>query len=140
MIARTLVLSAALAAPALCGGGEERPFTGAFQGTGRACYGGLFVRTKTLSWLTPFSQCQKLPYETIDRKEQGRQRQFAFRLKQRTKACQYEVLYLYHGDSPDPDIDWHVIGYSSLAEYEADRQNGFKADSPNALACALVTR
>lgn len=118
----------------------EAPFTSAFQGTGRACYGGLYVRTKTISWLTSFSRCQKVPYEMLERQENGHDRRFTFRLKQHPKGCRFEVLYLYHRDIPNPDIDWHVIGYASLTDYRADKQDGFKANSPNAQACSLVAR
>src|SRR5882672_2140538 len=92
----------------------DSPFTGAFEGTGRACYGGLYIRTRTISWLTPFSQCQSVLYEVIERLEKGNQRQFAFHLKQRREKCPFDVLYLNHSDTLNPDTGWHVIGYSSV--------------------------
>ncbi len=115
-------------------------FTGAFEGTGRACYGSLSIRTRTISWLTPFSQCQKMLYEVIEREQKGNQRQFTFQLKQHSKECRFEVLYLYHPDTPNPDTDWHVIGYSSVQDYHADKQNGYKGDAPGSQSCSLVTR
>jgi hypothetical protein len=118
----------------------EAPFTGAFEGTGRACYGGLYVRTKTISWLTPFSQCQKIRYEILEHEKKGNGRRFVFHLKQQQRSCRFEVLYLYHGDTPNRAIDWHVIGYALMTDYQADKQKGFKADSPNAQSCSLVTR
>jgi len=122
------------------GSAAEPPFTGTFEGTGRACYGGLYVRTKTISWSTPFSACKRVPYEVLERSEKGNERRFTFRLKSSSKACRYGVLYLYHGASANADIDWHVIGYATFEDYKADQQNGFKADSPQALSCSLVTR
>ncbi len=92
----------------------DSPFTGAFIGTGRACYGGLHIRPRTISWLTPFSQCQK--------------------------SCRFDVLYLDHPDIPNLDIDWGIIGYLSLESYETDKRNGYKAPLPNSLSCSLVTR
>ncbi len=118
----------------------ERPFTGAFEGTGRACAGTLSVRPKTISWTTPFSTCRNLAYEVVEHSEKGNERRVTLHMKPGGKSCLYSVLYLYHGDSADNDIDWHVIGYRSFDEYKADQQNGFKADSPDALSCSLVTR
>ena len=115
-------------------------FTGAFEGTGRACYGGLYIRTKTISWLTPFSQCQRVLYEVIEHGDKGNQRQFAFHLKQRSKGCRFDVLYLYHADTPNPDAGWHVIGYSSVEDYRTDKLNGYKGDAPQSQSCSLVTR
>jgi hypothetical protein len=118
----------------------DSPFTGAFLGTGRSCYGGLYIRTKTISWLTPFSQCQRVPYEVIDRREKGNQRAFVFHLKQHAKSCGFDVLYLHHPDTPNLDIDWEIIGYVSLESYETDKKNGYKATLPNSMSCSLVTR
>ncbi len=118
----------------------ERPFTGSFEGAGRACYGALKVRSKTISWTTPFSSCKNVTYEVIERSEKGKARRFTFRLKPASKACRFGVVYLYHDDSANAGIDWHVIGYRTMDEYKADQQNGLKADSPDALSCSLVAR
>src|SRR5262245_31405462 len=57
----TIVLVVALAmSPGVGGAGPA--FTGTFRGTGRACTGALFVRTKTLEWNTTYSRCQS-PYK-----------------------------------------------------------------------------
>jgi len=100
----------------------------------------LYIRTKTVSWLTPFSQCRKVPYEVIERNQKGDERRFAFHLKQRNQACLFDVLYLYHSDTPNPDIGWHVIGYATQEEYQADKQDGYTANSPRSQSCSLVTR
>jgi len=118
----------------------DSPFTGAFIGTGRACYGGLHIRPRTISWLTPFSQCQKILYEVIERRKRGNQREFVFHIKQHAKGCRFGVLYLDHPDIPNLDIDWGIIGYLSLESYETDKRNGYKAPLPNSLSCSLVTR
>jgi hypothetical protein len=116
------------------------PLTGIFQGTGRACYGTLSVKAGTISWITPFSQCRKTQYEVIEQREDGNRREAAFHLKQRSKGCLFEVLYLFHPDTPDPKIDWHVIGYGSLEDYQSGKQNGYKADSPRSQSCWLTAR
>lgn len=130
-----LVLLAAVAgAPAAA----APPFTGAFSGTGRSCYGRLYVKTRTISWLTPFSQCQSVPYRTILQQQRGHERALAFQLERRPKGCRYRVLYLHHADDPDPTIRWEVIGYASLDDFRADQARGFKAESPSAMSCYLV--
>jgi hypothetical protein len=115
------------------------PFTGAFSGTGRACYGKLFVREKTISWLTTFSQCQKLAYEIVDQHTEGHARRFTFHLKARPKACRYSVIFLRHrADEADLRLGWDVIGYDSLEDYRADEKQGFKGDLPTSMTCYLV--
>jgi hypothetical protein len=135
-IAAALILSTVCAASPVA---STPRFTGAFSGTGRACYGRLYVRTKTISWLTTFSQCQKVPYGVLEQHENGNERRFAFQLERRSKGCRFAVIYLYHRDNPDQDMDWQVIGYESIEDYRADQAQGFKADAPTALSCYLVT-
>ena len=132
LLASVLIVSLAFAV--------DSPFTGAFKGTGRACDGGLYIRTRTISWLTAFSQCRSVLYEVLERREEGHLRQFAFHLKQTGKGCRFDVLYLYHPDTPNPDTDWHVIGYASIQDYREDKQNGYKGDAPRSQSCSLVTR
>jgi hypothetical protein len=131
------VVSLALVATA--DGGTEPPFTGAFSGTGRSCYGRLFVRTRTISWLTPFSQCQQVPYRLVEQERRGNERRLTFELERRPRRCRYGVIHLRHRDTPEQDIGWEVIGYASLDDYRADEARGFKADSPTAMSCSLVT-
>jgi len=76
----------------------------------------------------------------IEKREKGNQRQFAFHLKQRSKECRFDVLYLYHADTPNPDTDWEVIGYGSLRDYREDKLNGYKGNAPRSQSCSLVTR
>src|SRR6266849_3346311 len=129
----TLLTPVLLASPVFA---ADSPFTGAFEGTGRAGYGSLYIRTKTISWMTPFSQCQKIPYDVIERLRKGNQREFVFHLKQHTKSCRFDVLYLHHPDTPNLDIDWGIIGYVSRETYESDKKNGYKAPLPSSLSCS----
>jgi hypothetical protein len=118
----------------------DAPFTGSFEGTGRACYGGLYIRTRTISWVTPFSRCERMPYQLLEHSENGTQQEFAFQFKRPAKSCRFSVLYLYHGNTANLGRDWHVIGYASLQDYEGDKRNGFKADNPASQSCWLVSR
>lgn len=110
------------------------------MGSGHTCYGGLYVRSKTLSWLTPYSQCRQLPYRMLERSGQGRFREFAFQLQRRTKACRFGVIYLRHTESGDPAVGWDVTGYATLDDYRNDRQSGFKALPPTAMSCYLYAK
>jgi hypothetical protein len=49
---------------------EPESITGRFEGTGRACYGTLSIQPKTISWLTPFSQCKSMSYALISQDKQ----------------------------------------------------------------------
>lgn len=112
-------------------------FTGAFMGSGHTCYGGLYVRTKTLSWLTPYSPCRAMPYRTLEHSEQGHARRFVFQFKRHGKGCRFNVLVLQHADTADPAIAWDATGYASLSDYRSDRQSGFKTLPATAMACSL---
>ncbi len=118
---------------------REARFTGAFSGTGRACYGRLFVRTKTVAWLTPFSQCPRTRYRIVDDERDGNARALTFALERRPKGCRYAVIHLrHHHDEPDPAIRWEVFGYATLDDYRQDRASGFTAAQPTSISCYLV--
>ena len=135
MIRRALILCLAVGLTAQAG---EAPFTGRFLGTGRACYGMLAVRTKTISWLTSFSQCQTLPYELVERTDSGGRLRITWRFTRSIPACRYQLISLTHDGGPDHDIGWNVTGYGSEQSYLTDRSAGYPADAPDALSCYLV--
>ena len=116
----------------------DAPFTGAFSGTGRACYGRLFVRTETIAWLTPFSQCPRVRYRIVDDERSGHARALTFALQRIPKGCRYGVIHLRHDDEPDPAIGWEVFGYATLDDYRQDRASGFTAAQPTSISCYLV--
>lgn len=116
----------------------EAPFTGRFLGTGRACYGMLAVRTKTISWLTSFSQCQALPYELVERADSAGRLRITWRFTRNLPACRYRLISLAHNGGSDKDIGWNVIGYGSEQSYLADKAAGYTAAAPDALSCYLV--
>lgn len=119
---------------------KAQTFTGAFEGTGRACSGSLVVEAKSISWMTPFSKCRKVAYEVLDQGGGGNKQYYAFQLKQQQRGCLYSVLYLTHEEAANMDINWNVIGYASLKQYEADKQKGFETVPGSSLSCYLVTR
>lgn len=139
-IAALAVAALAASAGGAAGGEPSRAarFTGAFSGTGRACYGRLFVRTETIAWLTPFSQCPRVRYRVLDDERSGNARALTFELARRPKGCRYGVIHLRHRDEPDPAIGWEVLGYATLDDYRQDRARGFTAASPTAISCYLV--
>ena len=95
-------------------------FTGTFEGSGRACYGKLVIRPKTISWNTTFSSCKDTPYEILEQSGQGPERRIVYLLKKRNKGCLFAVISLHHRDSPDRDLDWEATGYVSLDDFKAD--------------------
>lgn len=113
-------------------------FTGSFSGTGRACYGQLLVRTETISWLTPFSRCRRVPYRIVDDEQHGHARDLTFALARRPEGCRYGVIHLRHRDEPDPAIGWEAFGYATLDDYRQDRARGFTAASETSIACYLI--
>jgi hypothetical protein len=128
-----LSMVAATATPASA---DERPFTGSFSGTGRACSGGLHVRTKTIEWNSSFSVCKPTRYEVLDKDSREHER-IAFRLKTRSKRCLYEVVQIEHVDG----ANWNAAGYQSLEAYQNREAPDWK-NSPlperQVLSCPMI--
>ncbi|WP_206999310.1 hypothetical protein [Trinickia mobilis] len=55
-------------------------------------------------------------------------------------APRFSVLHIFLGNTANPDIDWHVIGYVSLGDYLDDKGIGFQARKASTLSCSLVTQ
>jgi hypothetical protein len=108
-----------------CGACGNQSLHGRFQGTGRACYGTLAVRAKTITWTTPFSQCKSMPYELVEQHKQGKKVSMTYRLKTHPGICRYTILALTHHGSAD-DTGWEVTGYG--AEQRAD----------HVMSCSLI--
>ena len=92
----------------------DAPFTLALTGGGRACSGGLFVRTKTIEWNASFSRCKPSPYEILGRETAGDHERLAFRLLNRNRSCRYAVI---EAEQVRPG-SWNVNGYPSLEAYQ----------------------
>jgi hypothetical protein len=113
------------------------PVTGSFQGSGRACYGTLTIQAKTISWLTPFSQCKSISYEFIDpEKDNGRAR-MTYRLTSHTGNCRFAILSLTHA-GPAENTGWEVTGYGSEQSYRADKSSGYQSKAADVMSCYLV--
>jgi hypothetical protein len=110
---------------------------GRFQGSGRACDGTLEVRTKSISWLTTFSQCKAMPYALIERHEQGGETRITYRLKSRASSCRYAILSLTHKGLAE-DTGWDVTGYGSEQSYQADKTSGYQAKAEDMMSCYLT--
>lgn len=91
----------------------EPPFTGAFSGRGRACFGGLYLREKTVEWISTFSICKPSRYEVLAKDLSPGQQRIAVRIKSRSRQCLYEVFEVEQIDTDN----WGVNGYQSLASY-----------------------
>ena len=114
---QTRKFAAALILLALAGTGSaiaDAPFTAKFGGTGRACSGGLYVRTQTIEWNSSFSVCKPARYEVLEKdlaKDHGR---IAFRFKARSRQCLYEVVEAQQVST----YGWDVRGYQSMESFQ----------------------
>jgi hypothetical protein len=99
---------------------SERNLTGAFEGTGRACTGALYVRTNTVEWNSTYSICKPTRYEVLENSLNGDHRRTVLRLNKRNRQCRYEVVEIEHADG----YSWNVSGYPSLESFQ-------KRDSPD---------
>lgn len=92
----------------------DAPFTGVFNGTGRACFGALYVRTRTIEWITTYSICKPSRYEVLEKDLTGDHKRIAFRIKTRSRHCLYEVFELQQ----DSRYGWSAGGYQSLEAFQ----------------------
>ena len=118
---------------------ETSSLTEHFQGTGRACYGTLAVEAKTISWLTPFSQCKPVPYEIVERDSFDGKMKTTYRLQRGAASCRYTVLTLTHSGVEDGS-GWEVTGYGSEQSYRTDKSSGYKIRSEDMMSCPLVRK
>jgi hypothetical protein len=117
---------------------DTAPLTGRFLGTGRACYGTLAVRTKTISWLTTFSQCQSVPYKLLERSESSGQLRLTYRFEHAPASCRYRLVSVTHESAAGKDVGWEVTGYGSEGSYNADKSSGYTAKDGTTMSCYLV--
>ncbi|HLX03445.1 MAG TPA: hypothetical protein VKS80_15165 [Trinickia sp.] len=70
----------------------------------------------------------------------GNERSYTFLASRKAPKCRFSVLHVFHGNTANPDIDWHVIGYASFDDYLEDKRIGFQARKASALSWVLVTQ
>jgi hypothetical protein len=93
----------------------DAPCDGAYRSWGRACFGGAFVRDKTIEWNSSFSTCKPSPYEVLDSVLEGKPRSVAYRIKKPSKDCRYAVIEIVE-DSGDGE-GWSIAGFTSMEAY-----------------------
>ena len=112
-MSRTFALMA-LALAGACPALADAPFTGKFSGTGRACSGGLYVRTKTIEWNSSFSICKPTRYEVLDNElDKKEDERIVFRLQSPSRQCLYPVIEVQRLST----YIWGVQGYQSMESY-----------------------
>ncbi|BEP36937.1 hypothetical protein GmRootV59_39090 [Variovorax sp. V59] len=131
---------AVLAFLALAGTGTTiagAPFTAVFGGTGRACSGGLYVRTQTIEWNSSFSICKPRRYRVLEKDLAADHGRIVFRLSARSRQCRYEVIEAEQIST----YGWSVQGYPSLEAYRKRALPGWHhspRDDRMVLSCPMV--
>lgn len=113
LLALALSSTSALAAP--------NPFVGVYKGEGRACFGGLYLRERTLEWHASFFRCGPVRYRRIAQ-EDGAKPRLAVALEGGDKACGLEVVELKYYS----EWSWTVNGYPSREAYDRREEPGWK--------------
>lgn len=134
IVLASLFIVVATAAPAIA---SDRVFTGTFSGTGRACSGGLHIRTRTIEWNSSFSVCKPTRYEILEKNFSSEHRRIVYRLKTRSKRCRYEVIEIEHVSG----AGWNVNGYQSLDAYTNRKTPNWKNSAlpeRQVLACPMI--
>jgi hypothetical protein len=131
---------AVLAFLALAGTGTAiagAPFTAVFNGTGRACSGGLYIRTQTIEWNSSFSICKPRRYSVLEKDLAADHGRIVFRLSARSRQCRYEVIEAEQTST----YGWSVQGYPSLEAYQKRALPGWRhspRDERMVLSCPMV--
>lgn len=109
-----------------------------FSGTGRSCFGTLSIQSKTISWTTPFSQCNALPYELLEQDSSGDRIRYTFRFTRTARACHYSILSLTHDKAQSAGLGWEVTGYDLKQSYLTDKANNYQDNLTGMMSCYLV--
>jgi len=134
LLSATLLLSATnhtLAAD------KPQPFSGTFYGNGRACYGALYLRTKTVEWNSTYSTCGRTTYKTLEQDLASEHPSVVLSLDRPSKHCRLQVIELRHYENNS----WEATGYRSRDDYqkgkEAGQREALEANGKT-LSCGLL--
>ncbi|MGN7101939.1 hypothetical protein ACTHR6_10035 [Ralstonia holmesii] len=107
--------------------------TGTFRGDGRACYGALFVRPKTIEWNASFFKCGPTRYKVIEQDLSGDHPHAAFKIDDHRKRCGLAVIEV----SRYSEFSWSVKGYQTMEAYQKREEPGWKDSADPARQVAL---
>lgn len=107
-------LLALLAVPACSAANKQKPVSEVYVGGGRACAGKLIIKAKTISWMTPFSQCSSQAYKLVSLPGTNQQNR-VFQLSKPTDKCLYHFIYVQtHAETGQLEIS----GFKTIKDYE----------------------
>lgn len=109
-----LALSVSIGSLSSAAAAADKAFTGVFKGTGRACSGALYVRSKTIEWNSTYSVCKPTRYEILEKNLDSGHERIVFRLKTRSRRCRYSVIEVERENG----YYWSVSGYPSLEGFQ----------------------
>jgi hypothetical protein len=125
-IIKTILFALATLLFSSLGLAAEKPFTGVFSGYGRACSGGLFIRTKTIEWNSSFRICKPTRYDILEKSAKGEKERIVFQLRKYSQRCGLAVIEIENAQTEDDR--WDVTGYQTLESYQKRHEPGW-ADS-----------
>lgn len=122
-VSRLLIaLSLLTAHSAMAADTATSPLAGTYRGDGRACFGALFVRPKTIEWNASFFKCGPARYKVLDQDLAGDKPRAAYKIADHRKRCGLAVIEVERYN----DTFWNVNGYPSLEAYEKRNEPGWK--------------
>ena len=99
----------------------QNPFDGVYKGEGRACFGGLYLRERSLDRHASFFRCGPVRYRRIAQ-EEGSKPRLAVQLEGGGKTCGLKVVELKYYS----EWSWTVNGYPSRDAYDRREEPGWK--------------
>jgi hypothetical protein len=125
-------------------------FTGVYSGQGEACWGPLYIRTKTIQWITDFSACYS-PYTIVKKTFADKPKNYdyiLYKLNRPNKTCSWRYIALYYNQYSavsDMQYYWSVAGFPNIQDFIAFNHqevailNGTVYQPDGVLYCQLPT-
>ena len=95
-------------------------YLGNFQGSGRACYGKLILKAKSVSWNTTYSSCKTSHYTILELDQSGPKWAIVLERKVKDKKCYYPVIRLTHEINMGSNIGWSIEGFKTPKAYHEE--------------------
>ncbi|CAI3956365.1 unnamed protein product [Commensalibacter communis] len=115
---------------------NDVPFTGVFvMGSGSGCYGHLYIKTKTIEWISYYHNCKISPYKILEKQFDDKGKRIVYLIEKPSKNCGMKVIeFIGNPESSEripPYTWWNLIAYKTIDEYKKRSIDGF--------GCAMIS-
>lgn len=113
----------ALTMPAMA---QEQLPVGVYHGEGRACFGALYIREKTVEWHASFVSCEKRPYEILKIRQTAEgAKEYVFQIKNPDANCKLPYFTLSRHAQIDNGETWSFAAYKNMDDLESATDDNY---------------